>query len=245
MTGYFGESTARPLVAAHRGYSARYPENTMLAYRKAHVLGVDMLEIDLHLARDGRLAMIHDGTVDRTTNGTGWVAGFTIAELQALDAGRGERIPDFEDFLAWVSTTGLLLNVEIKSKTHATVDLAVRLLEQYRMFDKCVIACFDADITEYACRQHGAKTQGFVDLDMQNFKPNSYDFLYSVGLEIGGLTPARVDEFNGRGIQPWCWCPDTRENIQKMLRCGATLCTCNELAPAMELLRRETILAGV
>ena len=127
--------------------------------------------------------------------------------------------------------------MEIKTKTHETVDKAVALLERYHMLKPSVIACFDAGITEYANRQYGAKTQGFPRHAMQHFKRNSYDFLYSVGIEMGDLTPALVDEFNGRGIQPWCWCPDTAEEVERMRACGATLCTCNEPGVAMGILR--------
>ena len=241
MTGFFGESAARPLIAAHRGYKANCPENTMLAYRRAHALGVDMLEIDLRLTRDGQLALLHDKTVDRTTNGHGPVEVFTLAQLQALDAGQGERIPSFAQLLDWAAGTGLSLNVEIKTKNRKTVDLAVALLERYRMLGRSVIACFDAEITQYACQQHGAKTQGFPSHAMQRFKRDSYDYLYSVGIEMRDLTPALVDEFNGRGIQPWCWCPDTPQEVHAMLACGATLCTCNDPVPALEILRGAAI----
>ena len=237
MTGFFGECAARPLIAGHRGYKAMYPENTMLSYRKAQDLGVDMLEIDLRLSRDGQLVMMHDATIDRTTNGHGKIESFTWKELQGFDAGQGERIPAFEEFLDWVQPTGLFLNVEIKTKTHEAVDKTVTLLEQYRMLEPSVIACFDADITEYANRRHGAKTQGFPKHNMQHFKRNSYDFLYSVGIQMCDLTPTLVDEFNERGIQPWCWCPDTPRDIECMRMCGATLCTCNDPVPAMERLR--------
>jgi len=237
MTGFFGECAARPLIAGHRGYKAMYPENTMLSYRKALALGVDMLEIDLRLTRDGHLVMMHDSTIDRTTDGRGRVEKFTFKELRAFDAGMGERIPAFEDFLGWVHATGLFLNVEIKTKTHEAVDKAVALLERYRMLEPSVITCFDASITEYASRQYGAKTQGFPKHNMSNFKRDSYDFLYSVGIQMCDLTPALADEFNGRGIQPWCWCPDTAEEVEHMRMCGSTLCTCNDPVPAMEMLR--------
>jgi len=242
MTGFFGECAARPLVAGHRGYKAKYPENTMLSCRKARELGVDMLEIDLRLSRDGQLVLMHDAAIDRTTNGHGRVESFTLAQLQGFDAGMGERIPAFEEFLDWAHTTNLFLNVEIKTKTHEAVDKAVALLERYRMLGPSVIACFDANITEYACRQHGAKTQGFPRHNMKHFKRNSYDFLYSVGIEMRDLTPALVDSFNGRGIQPWCWCPDTPEEVERMRACGATLCTCNDPVPAMGMLRAGIII---
>lgn len=237
MPGFFGESAAHPLIAGHRGYMSKYPENTMLGYRMAHALGVDMLEIDLRQTRCGEIVMIHDAKLDRTTNGRGRVEEHTLAQLQQLDAGQGERIPVFEEFLAWVQPTSLLLNVEIKTKTHALVDQAVALLERYSLRDACVIACFDADITEYANRQHGMRTQGFPGFAMQNFKPDSYNFLYSVGIEMCHLTPELADEFLGRGIQPWCWCADTPADVERMRMCGATLCTCNDPVPAMRQFR--------
>ncbi|MCL2299981.1 MAG: glycerophosphodiester phosphodiesterase [Firmicutes bacterium] len=237
MIGFFGESAERPLIAGHRGYKARYPENTMLGFRKARELGVDMLEIDLRLSRDGHLVLIHDATLDRTTDGTGRAESYTLGELLRLDAGLGERIPVFEEFLDWAQGTGLLLNVEIKTRTHETVDKAAALLEQYRMAQRGVIACFDAGITQYANQRHGMRTQGFPRHAMQNFRRDSYDYLYSVGIEMRDLTPALAEEFHGRGIQPWCWCPDTIEAVERMRACGATLCTCNDPGPAMAVLR--------
>jgi glycerophosphoryl diester phosphodiesterase len=77
----------RPLSIAHRGHSIAAPENTLDAYRRAIELGIDMIECDVNLTRDGELVMIHDWTVDRTTDGTGRVADLTLAEVRQLDAG--------------------------------------------------------------------------------------------------------------------------------------------------------------
>ena len=77
----------RPLVMAHRGGAGLWPENTMHAFAQAATLGVDVLEMDLHATADGALVIIHDSTVDRTTNGAGAVNALTLAELKRLDAG--------------------------------------------------------------------------------------------------------------------------------------------------------------
>ncbi len=83
-----------PIVRiAHRGASADYPENTLLAFRRAVELGVDMIELDVQLTRDGELVVLHDETLERTTNGHGAVREYSYAELRTLDAGRGEYIP--------------------------------------------------------------------------------------------------------------------------------------------------------
>lgn len=107
--------------AAHRGASGQAPENTHAAFAAALDLGVDAIELDCQLSADGELVVIHDETLDRTTDGLGPVAARTWAELAVLDAGawrgpqfRSERIPRLEDVLDQVSGRALL-NVEIKS----------------------------------------------------------------------------------------------------------------------------------
>jgi glycerophosphoryl diester phosphodiesterase len=82
-----------PLVGGHRGNPAEHPENTLASFRSAIELGVDMIECDVHLSADGELVVIHDHTLDRTTDATGLVAQRTLAELRRLDAGGGERLP--------------------------------------------------------------------------------------------------------------------------------------------------------
>ncbi|HID07521.1 MAG TPA: glycerophosphodiester phosphodiesterase, partial [Armatimonadetes bacterium] len=77
----------RPIVIGHRGFSARYPENTLLSFRKAVELGVDGVELDVRLSKDGMAVLMHDATVDRTTNGIGAVADLTWEQLRTLDAG--------------------------------------------------------------------------------------------------------------------------------------------------------------
>jgi glycerophosphoryl diester phosphodiesterase len=84
-------------IMGHRGAPAYEPENTLRSLRRALEMGVSAVEIDVQLTRDGRLAVIHDETVDRTTNGRGAVKDFTLADLQGLDAGQGERVPSLEE----------------------------------------------------------------------------------------------------------------------------------------------------
>ncbi|HVA77745.1 MAG TPA: glycerophosphodiester phosphodiesterase family protein [Candidatus Binataceae bacterium] len=105
--------SARVLNIGHRGASKAFPENTLAAFRAACDAGADMCELDVQLSRDGAVVVIHDDTVDRTTNGHGAVAELTLEQLKALDAGRGERIPTLEEvFAAMAGRCGL--NVELK-----------------------------------------------------------------------------------------------------------------------------------
>jgi glycerophosphoryl diester phosphodiesterase len=100
---------------AHKGKSTPLPENTLAAFQQALDIGVDWLELDVHMTQDGVLVVIHDETVDRTTDGTGWVKDMTLEQLRVLDAGSGERIPTFEEVLDLAKEARVGLLPEIKS----------------------------------------------------------------------------------------------------------------------------------
>jgi glycerophosphoryl diester phosphodiesterase len=111
------------LNIAHRGASSAAPPNTLAAFQKAIELGADGVEFDVHLSADGVPVLIHDFTVDATTNGSGQVADLTLTQLKQLDAGAtfdpsfaGERIPTLEEVLEPLGSR-LLLNVELKTTT--------------------------------------------------------------------------------------------------------------------------------
>ena len=111
----------RPLSVAHRGHSIAYPENTLEAYRKAIELGIEMIECDVNITRDGKLVMMHDSTLDRTTNGSGRVSSVTWDEIQRLDAGRkfkpefaGLRVPSTEETLLLYKEAGIFSCIEVK-----------------------------------------------------------------------------------------------------------------------------------
>ncbi|MFJ7071503.1 glycerophosphodiester phosphodiesterase [Streptomyces sp. NPDC098781] len=99
------------LTIGHRGVMGVEPENTLRSFVAAQQAGLDVIELDLHLSKDGALVVMHDTDVDRTTDGTGAIADKTLAELRALDAGRGERVPVFEEVLDAVRTP---IQAEIK-----------------------------------------------------------------------------------------------------------------------------------
>jgi glycerophosphoryl diester phosphodiesterase len=99
------------LTIGHRGVMGVEPENTLRSFVAAQAAGLDLIELDLHLSKDGALVVMHDAEVDRTTDGTGPIAEMTLAELRALDAGRGERVPVFEEVLDAVRSP---LQAEIK-----------------------------------------------------------------------------------------------------------------------------------
>lgn len=236
------------VVAGHRGCKAFYPENTLLSMQSALDMKVDMIEFDLNLTKDKVVVVMHDNTVDRTTNGTGYIHDMTLQELKTLDAGikagkifEGLKVPTLREFCDLINPyKDLLLNVEIKEKTHETVDLAMGILKEYDLTDRCVFTCFDASIIAYMHDTYGVKTQGFPKEKMQNFvegENGTYSKMYAVGIDMKIITPERVKEFEDMGILPWSYCPDTAELVRESIRCGARLMTCNNPCSALKIVK--------
>jgi glycerophosphoryl diester phosphodiesterase len=128
----------RPLNLGHRGALSLAPENTLAAFRQACDAGADGVELDVQLSADAHLVIIHDDTLERTTDGQGEVAMRTLAELKQLDAGRwfdpgcaGERIPTLQEVIDLLGNQ-MLLNIEIKSKSGDSGDLPNRVVECIR-----------------------------------------------------------------------------------------------------------------
>jgi glycerophosphoryl diester phosphodiesterase len=129
---------ARLAVVAHRGLAGGVPENTLAAFTKAISLGVHLIEIDVRFTKDGHAVIMHDRSVNRTTNGEGYVRNMTLSEISSLDAGSwvsrgfaGQRVPTLEEALALAagSRTGLLL--DIKEGGDAELRKIVALVERY------------------------------------------------------------------------------------------------------------------
>lgn len=141
---------AKPLVIAHRGAAGEAPENTLAAFRLGLEQGCDGFELDIHLTKDGEIVVIHDPTLNRTTNGKGAVAEQTLAEVRQYDAGgwfhesfAGERVPTLEEVFD-LAPAELLINVEIKGGIGRGVEEAlVGLLRRKSRLDTVVVSSFD------------------------------------------------------------------------------------------------------
>lgn len=236
------------VVAGHRGYKSAYPENTLLAFQKAVEAGVDMLEFDLRLSKDDVVVVLHDETVDRTTNGSGLVRDYSWAELTQLDAGgwfgrvfEGLKIPNLEELCELLkSYPEMLLNVEVKPSPDAreVTDRAVAILKGYGYLSRCVFTSFDAAILGYLHDKYQVKTQGFAAEQMSNFdsgEQGTYSKMWAIAFPMRGLSPENVMAFREKGLLTWCYCPDTEEQVSYALDCGITLLTCNDPLPAIHL----------
>jgi glycerophosphoryl diester phosphodiesterase len=152
----------------HRGLSPGFPENTLAAFRNSIALGVDVIEIDLRPTADGEIVILHDDTVDRTTDGTGSIRTLTLEQAKALDAGSyvgadfaGERIPTYAETLALVQGTGVRLLLDIKDSS--LVEDIVRITQQYDMVSEVIVGPRDVEaLRAFQTLDPALTTLGFI-----------------------------------------------------------------------------------
>jgi glycerophosphoryl diester phosphodiesterase len=179
-----------PRAIAHRGGRGLWPENTLYAFRAAAALGVDVLEMDLRQTADGEIVVLHDDTVDRTTDGTGPVASLSLAALQRLDAGyrwtadsgvthpyrgRGIVVPTLRQ--VFTELPQLRMNLEIKGRGPGMVPLLCALIREHAMQDRVVVVAVDQDAIDafrLACPQVAT---GATRIEVVRFALHSAAFL--------------------------------------------------------------------
>jgi glycerophosphoryl diester phosphodiesterase len=127
------------MIMGHRGAAALEPENTLLSISRAMEIGVDAVEIDVRLSKDNEIVVIHDSTVDRTTNGTGPVSSYLLTDIQKLDAGKGEKIPTLQEVVDLIDSKVRLV---IELKEEGTEGLIVELIERNRLEDNAYVISF-------------------------------------------------------------------------------------------------------
>lgn len=211
--------SARVLNIGHRGASRAFPENTLAAFLAACDAGADMCELDVQLSRDGAVVVIHDDTVDRTTNGRGAVSGLTLAELKALDAGRGERIPTLEEVFG--ATAGrCALNVELKI---AGVERQVaEIMRKYDATETSMVSSFDWGALE-AMRAVAPEIRAGV---LAEKKPDrmleaaARLHAYAVNPRFDLATPDLCIAAHARGFKVLVWTVDQPEQMRALIEAG-------------------------
>jgi glycerophosphoryl diester phosphodiesterase len=144
---------SKVLNIAHRGFSSKYPENTMIAFEKAVEENCDGIETDLNMTKDGVIVICHDETLNRTTNGSGYIKDYTYKELSKLDAGtkfsdkfKDQRIITIDELLDYVKDKNILLNLELKNDLIHYENLEEKTIEkiyEYRLQDNVILSSFN------------------------------------------------------------------------------------------------------
>lgn len=132
------------LRIAHRGASGEKPENTLAAFSRALEMGVDGIELDVRVCKTGELVVMHDPTLERTTNGTGVVADISLSELKKLDAGEGEQIPTLDEALRFIAGK-TILNIEMKGKGVAKplAEILKKYIDDGHNPELLIVSCFN------------------------------------------------------------------------------------------------------
>jgi glycerophosphoryl diester phosphodiesterase len=139
-------------IFAHRGSAGTHPENTMVSFMEAERVQADGIELDVQLAKDGVVVVIHDETVNRTTDGTGWVGQMTYRQLRKLNANYKFKqygfcpIPSLQEVLEWVQGNSLLINIELKNNLvpyERLEEKTIELVERYRLASRVIFSSFN------------------------------------------------------------------------------------------------------
>ncbi|MEU6660279.1 glycerophosphodiester phosphodiesterase family protein [Streptomyces sp. NPDC046821] len=205
------------LIIGHRGIMGVEPENTLRSFVAAQDAGLDLIELDLHLSKDGALVVMHDADVDRTTDGRGPIADKTLTELRALDAGRGERVPLFEEVLDAVSTP---LQAEIKDVAAART-LSEVMLRRDLVGRVEVISFHDEAIAEIARLVPGVRTA----LVASRYGTDVVERATAVGatslvLNIRRLTQEIVERARKADLRVIGWVVNTQDDLRLVRALG-------------------------
>ena len=252
---YWTQSENYIYVAAHRGWCAKYPENTMAAFKGALTLDIDQIETDVRVTKDGELVLIHDATVDRTTNGSGLVIDYTFEELRKLDAGNGEQIPTLVELMELVKDhPTITLDIELKeyptegreALAYSVCDRILKIIDDYGFTDRCVINTWSGKLHEYIVDTYGDKYKQHVYYPQRHLgactkDPYAYAYCTCVfGLE-GEVTVEQVKKLHeDSGVRIWAgtYAKDEK-SIDLSVSIGAELITCNNPDEVLAILKRK------
>ena len=266
---YWKQSNQNVYVAGHRGFPKVYPENTMISFKGALELGLDQIETDVRITKDGELVLIHDALVDRTTDGTGEVRDYTFEELQKLDAGSwkdpaftGARIPKLRDLFELVKDhPTITLDLELKEypdrdedgsweqTAFEVCDRTVAMVEEYHFEDRVVLNTFSTPLMNYVHKTYPQyRTHVFFPMfkmrgEGEDPYPGAYCACVYGPKEVaeGIVTSDQIRDFaKETGIRVWAGCyAKDEETMDLALSWGAELITANNPDEVMAYLRKK------
>jgi len=223
-------------VTGHRGAAGLEPENTLRSIRRAIELGVDRVEVDVRVTKDGYLVVIHDETVDRTTNGHGYVKDLTFNELRRLDAGKGERIPTLEEVL---NLTRGKVTLQVELKAAEATEPTVHLIERNRAEREVVITSFMHELLRKVHDLNSTLRTGALFFDVPSdacqraVDANSE----SIHVYYRNVNPKLVEEAHARGLKISVWNPDEMEEMKRMINLNVDIIGTNRPDILLNLLK--------
>lgn len=239
------------VVEGHRGYCAKYPENTMISFKAALELGVDAIEFDVWLTADKVPVILHDGNCRRTCGQDVHVRDLSLSEVKKLRAtyeekfgdtfkGQDIEIPTLEELLVYCRENypNIKLGVEIKEYTEENVDLTVALLKKYGFFDDCYFYAWNGRVIKYLKTAYNGRTMGYPDFSMGEFSADNYDYYSEIGLSLNVVRSEVFPIYKAKGMPIHMFCADTEADVRMCIEKGADLITANDPVPLMKVLGR-------
>ncbi len=218
-----------PQLTAHRGYSHIAPENSIYAFEEAMNIGSDYIELDVQQSKDGQLVVIHDSSLDRTTDGEGKVSDFTYAELSALSCGKWFGNGEFSDARIMLLSEVLdltrdeiLLNIEIK-KTGNPADTArktVELLAEYEMTDSCYITSFSYQALKAVKKAEPSVKTGLITNIATTAVYSQLRDIDAVSLNHIFVNKNIVSTAHKNGKKVFVWTVNDESDIERMISMG-------------------------
>lgn len=220
------------LIFAHRGAAGTYPENTMLAFEKALEVGADGIELDVQLSADGEVVVIHDETIDRTTNGSGEVRSFTLQELKSYQASYTFNvgnlftpIPTLREVFQFLSNNNLICNIELKNSVFEYVGLEKKvydLIQEFHLSERVIISSFHHRSLMYM-KEFAPQLEYSPLYGEPLFQP--WDYVRMMGLSSAHpayrtLDPFTVQKFAESNIAIRCYTVNAKKKIQQALSWG-------------------------
>lgn len=235
-----------PLNIAHRGASGLVPENTLIAFERAMELGANVLELDVHATIDNEIVVIHDETVDRTTNGTGMVKELTLADLKSLDAGyyftpdggitypyrdQGITIPTLEE--VFIQFPGCRINLEIKQSNPPIEFEVFELMQESGRLDKTLVVSVYNDVIKKFRALDSNIATGASESEIRNFiiylklklvpfyTPRADAFQVSEWHDQYQIvTPAFLEAAHSKNIKVHVWIINEKDDMRELLEMG-------------------------
>lgn len=226
-------------VVGHRGAAGVLPENTLKGFRYALELGVDYVECDVHLTRDNHLVVMHDATVNRTTNGAGAIRDMTFDRIRRLDAGDGEQVPTLDEVLETVrGKAGLLCEL----KGVGVEEAAVATVRAHGMEEEVTFTSFSLERLARV-RELGSQYRiGAILPNATEFEIARAAALGAVGIGVHykNLCLRILEEAHKAGLEVRAWNPDTLPEQQAMIALGADGISTNRPNILLAYLRGST-----
>lgn len=231
-------------ICAHRGDMTTRPENTISAFKEAIRLGVHMIEFDVYRTLDHKLVVIHDKTVDRTTNGTGIVSDFTLEKIKALDAGSwsnsefaGEKVPTFDEVLE-IMPKNIWLNIHLKDSPETGVEIAKKLKASDRLHQAFLACDFETKTAAQAVVSEllvcNMERQAEDSLYVAQTISNEANFIQLRNTPLKSLEPL-VFDLKQNQIAINYFGTDDPEKITALLNAGIGFVLVNNPGPAMKV----------